>query len=176
MFAFEHEDVIPDILTLGKPLANGLPLSAMVMSEKINAVCKAKGDCFFTTHVNDPLVAAVGRKTLGVMIRDKLHINAAQRGEQLLGVLRRLKGKFRCIGDVRGKGLMAAIEIVGDAASKSRSPELATRIADEMWRQGLWCQLQDKGFFRIGPPLNSTAEQIEEGLDMLERVFVSMGT
>lgn len=64
MFAFEHHGVVPDILTLSKPLANGLPLSAMVTSAEIDGAGRQNGFLFFTTHTNDPLVAAVGNKVL----------------------------------------------------------------------------------------------------------------
>src|SRR3954451_11484179 len=62
MFAYEHEGVVPDILTLSKTLGNGLPLSAVVTSNSIAAATKEKGYLFYTTHVNDPLPAAVGSK------------------------------------------------------------------------------------------------------------------
>lgn len=171
LFAIEHENVVPDILTLSKPLGNGLPISAVVTSVEIDKVCKDKGFLFFTTHANDPLVAAVGEKVLEITTRPGTMENANARGEQLLAGLRRLEQKYGCIGDVRGVGLMAGIEIVSDRENKESAVHLAEELSKTMLQQGLWCQLQSQRVFRIGPPLTSTEKQIQEGLDILESVF-----
>lgn len=77
LFAIDFEDTVPDILTLSKPLANGLPLSAVVTSATIDARCEELGFLFFTTHTNDQLVAAFGGKTLEIVLRDNLTVNAS---------------------------------------------------------------------------------------------------
>jgi 4-aminobutyrate aminotransferase-like enzyme len=174
MFAFQDHDVVPHIVTLSKPLANGLPLSAVVLSAEINSVAKENGFLFFTTHANDPLVAAVGNKVLEIVLRDDLASNAKQRGEQLLCGLRLLQRKHSFIGDVRGCGLMVGVEIIADKAYKDHDPELASRLSKLMLTSGLWCQLQNKAVFRIGPPINCTSEEIENGLRILEKVFSSV--
>ncbi|KAK5079582.1 hypothetical protein LTR70_009310 [Exophiala xenobiotica] len=171
LFAIEHENVVPDILTLSKPLANGLPISAMVTSVEIDKVCKDKGFLFFTTHANDPLVAAVGEKVLEIATRPSTMESANARGEQLLAGLHRLEQRYGCIGDVRGVGLMAGIEIVSDRESKEPAVHLAEELSKTMLQLGLWCQLQSQRVFRIGPPLISTEKQIQKGLDILESVF-----
>jgi 4-aminobutyrate aminotransferase-like enzyme len=174
LFAFQDHGVVPDILTLSKPLANGLPLSAVVTSAKINSAAKENGFLFFTTHANDPLVAAVGNKVLEIVLRDDLATNAKQRGEQLLRGLRRLQDEYPFIGDVRGRGLMVGVEIVVGAGCRDHDPELAARLSILMLKSGLWCQLQSKAVFRIGPPINCTPEEIEQGLRILEEVFSSV--
>jgi 4-aminobutyrate aminotransferase-like enzyme len=174
MFAFQDHGVVPDLLTLSKPLANGLPLSAVVMGGEINSVAKENGFLFFTTHTNDPLVAAVGNKVLEIVLRDDLVTNAKERGEQLLCGLRRLQDKYSFIGDVRGRGLMVGVEIVAGDGCKNHDPELASRLSRRMLKLALWCQLQNNTVFRIGPPINSTSEEIEVGLRMLEGVFSSV--
>jgi len=90
LFAFEHHGVVPDILTLSKPLANGLPLSAVVTSAEIDNAGRRNVFLFFTTHTNDPLVATVENKVLDIVLRDDLVTNAKVRGEQLLLGLRYL--------------------------------------------------------------------------------------
>jgi 4-aminobutyrate aminotransferase-like enzyme len=171
LFAFEHHDVIPDILTLSKPLANGLPLSAMVTSTSLDAAGRRHGFLFFTTHTNDPLVAAVGNTVLDIVVRDDLATNAKARGEQLLAGLHHLQKRYSFIGDVRGCGLMAGIEIVRGSGSKEHDPELASQLSASLWRAGLWCQLQSRAVFRIGPRINCEAEEIVRGLEIFERVF-----
>lgn len=174
MFAIDHEEVVPDVLTLSKPLANGLPLSAMVTSALLDVECKRKGFLFTSTHVNDPLIAAIGNKTLEIIMRDNLVANARERGEQLLTGLRELQSRQTCIGDVRGRGLMAGLEIVGDRSSKANDVDLATRLANALWDTGIWCQMTNKAFVRIGPPINCTSDQIVEGLGLLEAAFLSV--
>ena len=72
MFAFERDGVTPDILVLSKTLGAGLPLSAVMTSEAISDACDERGFLFYTTHVNDPLPAAVGLKVLEIVERDGL--------------------------------------------------------------------------------------------------------
>lgn len=173
--AINHEDVMPDILTLSKTLGNGLPLSAVVTSEKIERVCVERDYCFYTTHVNDPLPAAVGDKVLEIVFRDNLVAKARQSGEILHGGLQKLKSRYGCIGDVRGRGLMAGIEIVSDRETKKPALELAKRIGDCAYELGLWANLSSHesfgGLFRIAPPITISEEELMEGLDILERAF-----
>lgn len=171
LFAIEHERIVPDILTLSKPLGNGLPISAVVTSTDIDKVGKDKGFLFFTTHANDPLVAAVGEKVVEITTRAKVLQNAKARGEQLMAGLHRLKRRYGCIGDVRGIGLMAGIEIVSDRESKAPAVDLAMALSKTMLQLGLWCQLQSQRVFRIGPPITSTEQEIQSGLNILEQVF-----
>ncbi|OTA07834.1 2,2-dialkylglycine decarboxylase, AIB forming [Trichoderma parareesei] len=173
--AINHEGVVPDILTLSKTLGNGLPLSAVVTSSEIDRVCEEKGFMFYTTHVNDPLPAAVGDKVLEIVFRDDLVRHARAAGKVLHDGLARLMARYGCIGDVRGRGLMAGVEIVASRETKEPALELAKRIGDAAYRLGVWANLSSHpsfgGTFRIAPPITVTAEQIEEGLDMLERAF-----
>lgn len=165
------DGVVPDIMTLSKPVGGGMPLSAVVTSVEIDEDCKEKGFLFFTSHTNDPLVAAVGLKTVEIVVRYDWAENARKMGKHLLEGLRRLQRRFECIGDVRGHGLLVGLEIVKDRGGKVPDLEYASCLAQAMWRRGLWCQLQSKAVFRIGPPINCTSAEIEEGLRVLEEVF-----
>ncbi|OAL29507.1 hypothetical protein AYO20_09147 [Fonsecaea nubica] len=175
LFAIDHEGVVPDILTLSKTLGNGLPLSAVVMSSKIERVCAERDYCFYTTHVNDPLPAAVGDKVLEIVLRDNLVANSRAMGLHLQAGLQRLKSRYGCIGDVRGRGLMAGVEIVGDRESKSPSIELARNISYKMYELGLWANLSSHssfgGVFRIAPPIVITKEQLDQGLEIMEKAL-----
>ncbi|KAK7751137.1 hypothetical protein SLS62_006967 [Diatrype stigma] len=191
--------VIPDILTFSKTLGNGLPLSAVVTRAEIDDACAATGSfTFYTTHANDPLPAAVGNKVLEVVVRDGLVANARALGEGVLlaGLRARLQRRYACVGDVRGRGLMAGVEIVkaavghgsdddGNGTGKRRrwrqppdpDVELARRIADRAYALGVWANLSShssfSGTLRIAPPITSTREDIERGLEILEEAFAS---
>lgn len=175
MFAFEQSGIIPDILTLSKTLGNGLPLSAVVTSNEIAAKCEKSSFVFYTTHVNDPLPAAVGWKVLDIVVRDNLVEKSRQLGKTLQTALRRLESRYGCIGDVRGRGLMAGLEIVADRETKAAAPDLGSAIANRMVQLGLWAQLSTMasfgGVFRIAPPITITEEELEEGLAIMERAF-----
>ena len=83
MFAFEDDDIVPDILALSKTLGCGLPLASVTTTAEIESGCKEAGFLWLTTHLNDPLTAAVGCKVLEIVKRDDLQQQAAERGEQL---------------------------------------------------------------------------------------------
>ena len=181
MFAFQHDGVVPDILTLSKTLGNGLPLSATITSNKIAQICQEKGFLFYTTHVNDPLPAAVGLKVLEIVERDNLVQRSRTAGRKLHAALRTLMSRYGCIGDVRGRGLMAGIEIVADRGTKEPAPELGAKLSEKMIELGLSANLASMksfgGVFRIAPPLIITDEQLDLGLAIMEKAFrVTEGT
>lgn len=104
-------------------------------------------------------------------MRDNLVADARERREQLLNGLKELQSRHQSIGDVRGRGLMAGLEIVGDLNTKASDPELAVKLAKALWDSGIWCQMTNKAFVRIGPPINCTSDQIVEGLGLLDAAF-----
>ncbi|KAJ5562525.1 Pyridoxal phosphate-dependent transferase major region subdomain 2 [Penicillium sp. DV-2018c] len=177
LMAINHEDVVPDILTLSKTLGNGLPLSAVVTSAEIERVCVERDYCFYTTHVNDPLPAAVGDKVLEIVVRDRLVEHSRAMGEILHSHLNAMKEKYECIGDVRGRGLMAGIEIVESRDSKKPALALGKALADRAYELGLWANLSSHpsfgGVFRIAPPITITEDLLMCGLRILEEAFAT---
>jgi len=179
MFAFQHfaedEGVVPDILTLSKTLGNGIPLAAVVTSNEIASHAKDNGFLFYTTHVNDPLPAAVGDKVLEIVVRDNLVERSRNLGTRFQQGLLRLQSRYGCIGDVRGRGLMAGVEIVADRETKTFAPELGDKIANRMTDLGIWAQLAIQasfsGVFRLAPPLTTTDEELEFGLQVMEQAL-----
>ncbi|KAF1970544.1 PLP-dependent transferase [Bimuria novae-zelandiae CBS 107.79] len=179
MFAFMHhpedEGTVPDILTLSKTLGNGIPLSAVVTSNKIALYAKENGFLFYTTHMNDPLPAAVGNKVLEIVMRDDLVSRSRQLGIKFQTGLRKLQSWYGCIGDVRGRGLMAGVEIVGDRETKAGAPEVGNALVEKMTELGLWIQIARLasfgGVLRIAPPFIVTKEQMDKALAILEEAL-----
>ncbi|MEK8031433.1 aspartate aminotransferase family protein [Ideonella sp. DXS29W] len=171
MLACERDGVVPDILTLSKTLGAGLPLAAVLTSAAIEEACHDRGFLFYTTHVSDPLPAAVGLKVLEVVQRDRLIERARIAGQRLELGLRALQETSDCIGDVRGRGLLLGIEIVKSRASKQAAPDLGTAITRECMRLGLSMNIVQLpgmgGVFRIAPPLTVSDEEIDLGLALL---------
>ncbi len=175
MFAFERDGVAPDILTLSKTLGAGIPLSAVVCSAAIEERCHERGFLFLTTHVSDPLPAAVGLKVLEIVQRDALVQRACTMGERMATGLRALQERYSCIGDVRGRGLLRGVEIVSDRATKAAAPELGAAITRECMTLGLSMNIVQLpgmgGVFRIAPPLTVSESEVDLGLELLGKAI-----
>ena len=175
MFAFERDGIVPDILCLSKTLGCGLPLASVSTTAEIERGCKEAKFLWLTTHLNDPLTAAVGNKVLEIVERDNICQRAQERGAQLRAGLDKLKEKYWCIGDVRGRGLFQGVEIISDAETKSPGLEIGHAVADRAMACGLSCNVVNLpgmgGVFRVAPPVTVAADEIEEGLRILDEAF-----
>ena len=171
MFAFQRDGVTPDILTLSKTLGAGLPLAAVLTSREIEERAHERGFVFLTTHVSDPLLAAVGLTVMDVLERDKLIDRARTAGSRLRSGLEALQQRFESIGDVRGRGLLLGLEIVTDRASRQPDLEMADRIGDEAMARGLSMNIVKVpamgAVFRIAPPLTVSDEELDQGLRLM---------
>ncbi|KAI1196733.1 pyridoxal phosphate-dependent transferase [Nemania serpens] len=175
MFAFEDDDIVPDILCLSKTLGCGLPLGSVSTTAEIAQGLSRSKFLWLTTHLNDPLTAAVGNKVLEIVERDHIAQQAEERGEQLRVGLEELRKKYWCIGDVRGRGLFQAIEIIADAETKAPGTDLGQRVSDKALELGLSCNVVNLpgmgGVFRIAPPVTVSADEIDAGLRILDEAF-----
>ena len=173
MFAFERDGVTPDLLVLSKTLGAGLPLSAVLASESISDTCDERGFLFYTTHVNDPLPAAVGRKVVEVVERDRLAARANKLGARLKQGLKELQQRYACIGDVRGRGLLLGLEFAPDGGGSGHSAQaLSDSVTDTALSLGLSANIvragHSAGVMRIAPPLTVSEGEIDLGLELLE--------
>ena len=170
-FAFQRDGVTPDILTLSKTIGAGLPLSAVMTSAEIEEEAHAKGFLFYTTHVSDPLPAAVGLAVLDVVEEEKLVERARSMGAKLFAGLSSLKQRYECVGDVRGRGLLLGVEIVKDRKDRVPDHQLGAAIAAEAFRRGLSMNIVKLpgmgGVFRIAPPLTISELELELGLKII---------
>jgi len=171
MYAFERDGVVPDILTLSKTLGAGLPVAAVLTGEEIEQVCHDRGFLFFTTHVSDPMAAAVGATVLAVIERDGLVVRAAALGGQLAERLTQLRDRFDIVGDVRGRGLLQGLELVTDKRSKTPADAVGQAITRDCLERGLHLNIVQLpgmgGIFRIAPPLTVTEDELHTGMDIL---------
>jgi 2,2-dialkylglycine decarboxylase (pyruvate) len=178
MFAFERDGVVPDILTLSKTLGAGLPLAAVMTTDAIEEEAHERGFLFYTTHVSDPLPAAVGLKVIEVVVRDRLAARAAAAGARLMAGLEELHARYDCVGDVRGRGLLVGLEVVTDKESKKPSPELGAAITRRCFELGLSMNITALrgmgGVFRIAPPLTITDDELDLGLSILDSAIADV--
>ena len=170
MFAFERDGVVPDVLTLSKTLGAGLPLSAVMTSAEIEARAHDRGFLFYTTHVADPLPAAVGCKVLEIVTRDNLPARAVHLGAHFRAGLERLRDRHEKVGDVRGRGLLLGVDVVEDKAGKRPDDAYGLRVMEICAREGLSMNIAGlpglASVFRIAPPLTVTEAQLDEALEI----------
>jgi 2,2-dialkylglycine decarboxylase (pyruvate) len=176
-FAFERDGIKPDILTLSKTLGAGLPLAATITSKEIEEKCHERGFLFYTTHVSDPLPAAVGAKVLDILVRDRLAERAAAAGKRLRDGLEALRQRHECVGDVRGHGLMIGLEVVKDRKSMAPDDKRGAAITNKCLELGLSMNIvQMAGLgavFRIAPPLTVSDDEIDLGVSILDRAITA---
>jgi len=175
MYAFEEHDVVPDILTLSKTLGGGLPLAATVTTKAVEEDAAAKGFLHFTSHVSDPLPAAVGRAVLRTVLAEDLAARAGKLGERLRGGLVELQQRHEAIGDVRGRGLLLGVDLVADRDTRAAAPDYSTAVTTRALELGMNVNIvKFPGFgsvLRIAPPLTATTDEIDLGLEILDRAL-----
>jgi len=171
-WAFETQGVVPDIVTMGKPIGNGFPLAAVVTTREI-AGAFADGMEYFNTYGGNPVACAAGLAVLDVLESEGLQEKARATGEHLLAGLRRLAGAHPVIGDVRGLGLFLGFELVLDRAARTRAPLQAAYIAERMREEGVLVSTDGpfRNVIKIKPPLAFGPADADLFLNALERIL-----
>jgi 2,2-dialkylglycine decarboxylase (pyruvate) len=130
---------------------------------------------FFTTHVADPLPAAVGTTVLDVLQRDRLDERARHLGDILRQGLEQIARRHETVGDIRGRGLLAGLELVVDRQTKRSSDELGALVTKRCLELGLHINIVQLpgmgGVFRIAPPLTATEDELSLGLAILDQAI-----
>ncbi len=158
MWAIEHWDVEPDIVCSAKALASGMPLSATIARQGVmNWPAGAHG----STFGGNPVCCAAAHATLDVIEENGLLDNAARVGQRLLDGLRDLAQESYLIGDVRGLGLMVAVEMVEDKESRRAAKKKADQVVQACFRRGLLLLPCGPSSIRFSPPLIITPEQAD---------------
>ncbi len=172
MFASEHFDFVPDIISLAKGIASGLPLGATIArSDLMNWAPGAHA----STFGGNPVAIAASLVTIE-LLEDHLLANAAKMGEYLMDGLRELMNKHQIIGDVRGKGLMIGIELVKDRVTKEPAVEARDRAEVECFHRGLIIQGCGTSTIRLSPPLVINREQCDYALKTLDETLAAVTT
>jgi len=165
-FGFSKESITPDAVILGKPLASGIPLSAIVARKEIMDC--ATGIHMFTTAGN-PIACHAGLATLEILENEQLCQKAAETGALLLALFHNLKTEFSCIGDVRGDGMILGIDLVENPGKKIPASKLAAMVTYRAYELGLL--IFTSGIFsnvlEITPPLVLSEAQARRGVDIL---------
>ena len=171
-WGFETQGVVPDIVTLGKPLGNGHPLGAVVTTREI-ARAFANGMEYFNTFGGNPVSCAAGIAVLDVIESEGLPQRAAEVGAHLLGGLRELVARHPVAGDARGLGLFAGLELVRNRETLEPAGEEASYVANRMRERGFLLSTDGPwhNVLKLKPPLCIGKEDVDRLIDSLDHVL-----
>jgi 4-aminobutyrate aminotransferase-like enzyme len=172
-WGFESENAWPDIVTMGKSMGNGHPLSAVVTTKEI-ADAFNNGMEYFNSFGGNPVSCAVGKAVLEVIEEENLQANAFQVGTYLMDQLNNLKQKHNIIGDVRGRGLFFGIELIRDPEKLTPASDEAEKIANDMKDHGILLSTDgpDHNVLKIKPPMVFTKDNSDQLVETLDRLLI----
>ena len=173
MFCSQHSNIEPDIITMAKSMAGGMPLSAVTGRAEIMDAA-GPGEVG-TTYGGNPMSCAAALKAIEIMEKEELPAKAEQIGKIMMEAFKEMQKRYPLIGDVRGKGAMVAFELVKDRASKEPAPEAAKIITQECYQKGLIAISAGiySNVMRFLPPLVITKEQLDTALKILEEAVAT---
>lgn len=161
MFAAEHWGVAPDIMTLAKGLASGMPIGMVVAKKTIME--KWQRGAHGNTYGGNPICCAAALATIE-LVESELRANSEKQGEYFLQRLTDLQKEFACIGAVRGKGLMIGVELVLDRTTKEPASKLCDQLINQAYKNGLILLSCGKSTIRFMPPLMISQAHVDEAI------------
>jgi 4-aminobutyrate aminotransferase/(S)-3-amino-2-methylpropionate transaminase len=172
MFGCSSDDVIPDVMTLGKGMASGFPVSAVVSTEEIMAAKPfSLPSASSSSYGGNPLAAAAALVTIQTILSDRLIENSANVGRQLRDGLQALAARHRSIANVRGEGLLIGFDLVSDLETKAFLPkEKCIEFFKHCLTEGL-IMMSYTPRVRVHPPLILSSEQAKTALEIIDRVL-----
>jgi 4-aminobutyrate aminotransferase-like enzyme/Ser/Thr protein kinase RdoA (MazF antagonist) len=172
MWGFAAQNVVPDIVTLGKPMGNGHPLAAVITTPEIAGALAKRGG-YFNTFGGNPVSCAVGLAVLEALEREALQDNALRVGSYMKTQLRDLAVRHTLIGDVRGSGLFLGVELVRDRKTLEPAPTEARAAMNQMRQHGVLVGLTGphRNVLKIRPPMVFSKENADLLTETLDRVL-----
>jgi 4-aminobutyrate aminotransferase-like enzyme len=171
-WGFAHDEVVPDIVTLGKPMGAGHPLAAVVTTPEIAEKFAARSG-YFNTFGGNPVSAAVGKAVIDIIDKENILENVVRIGAFTRTGLEMLQEKYEVIGDVRGRGLFLGLDLVKDRILKTPDPEAARQMANMMKDEGVLLSTHGRyeNTLKIRPPMVFSRDNAEQLLVALEVCF-----
>jgi 4-aminobutyrate aminotransferase-like enzyme len=171
-WGFETQGVVPDIVTMGKPIGNGHPLGAVITTPEI-ADAFDNGMEYFNTFGGNPVSCAIGLEVLSVIQEDRLQDHALQVGNHLMDGLRELMNIYSIIGDVRGLGFYIGAEMVLDRNTLEPAGHQASYVADRMKDHGILISTDGPlhNVLKIKPPMVFTQENADYLVTCLDKIL-----
>ena len=171
-WGFETQGVVPDIVTLGKPIGNGHPIGAVVCSPQ-GARSFVTGMEYFNTFGGNPVSAAVGLAVLDEIRDRRLQARAAVLGERFIAGLRALQERHALIGDVRGRGLYLGVELVGDRTTRTPATAAAAAVKEACKTRGVLLSTDGPhdNVLKIKPPLVLDEADVDRAVDAIDEAL-----
>ena len=174
-FAADGLGVTPDIMAVSKTLGGGIPLAATITSDAIEQKAYEQGFSHYTSHVSDPLPAAVGVAVLQTLKSENLIERAKEMGAYLRDRMLDLQQKYEVIGEVRGQGLLIGVELVEDREGRVPHHKLGAKTTERCLELGLSMNIRRRpergSVWRIAPPLTVTTEEIDTATAILDQAL-----
>lgn len=172
MWGCDHEPIVPDVMTVGKGMGGGFPVSGLISTQELMASKPfANPSGSSSSYGGNPLAATAGLAALEVILKEQLVANAKRVGAVMLKRLEAMKEKYPFVGDVRGRGLLLGIELVKDRQTKEPLPKsLTQKLFQSCLKRGLLAMCYSHNI-RINPPLTITEQQALEGLEIFDEAF-----
>jgi 2,2-dialkylglycine decarboxylase (pyruvate) len=174
MWGFERDNAVPDIVAVSKTLGGGIPLAGTIASDDVEQRAHDAGFWFYTSHLNEPLPAAVGLAVLDVIAEEKLVDAAREKGAYLKHGLLALKDRYEVIGDVRGRGLLLGVDFVEDRETKKPAIARQREINRRCLEHGVFIGQLKGHIWRVAPPMTITREEIDRALSVIEDALKSV--
>ena len=176
MWAFEEHGVVPDIVTMGKPIGNGHPMGAVVTTAEI-AASFANGLEYFNTFGGNPVSCAAGLAVLDVIRDQDLVRNAETRGREILAGLSALQARHASIGEVRGRGLFIGVDLVTDRDTKAPATAVAREVVNHCRTHGLLLGTDGPhdNVLKVRPPMTFGPAHVDQLLSTLSAAFHACG-
>jgi len=175
MWAFQTygEDLVPDIVTLGKPMGNGHPIAAVITTPEIAASFGATGVEYFNTYGGNPVSCAVGNAVLDVIDKENLMEHAVKVGDLLLEGAKKLGEKYEIVGDVRGRGMFVGIDLVKDRKTREPHTAAAAHVLTRFKEEHILLQSDGphNNVLKFKSPLAFSEENANKFLETLDKVF-----
>lgn len=168
-FGIEHFGIEPDAVVMGKSIASGMPLSAIVAREEIMQAWEAPAHLF--TTAGNPVSCVAALATIDIILEEGLLEHTREIGSYAMEKLNKLKEKFEVIGDVRGLGLSIGVDLVKDRKTKEKAGEAAAKVCYRCWEKGVVLTFFAGNVLRIQPPLVISRQQMDKAIDIIEQAI-----
>lgn len=171
LFGFQHEEAMPDIITISKHFGGGLPISAVCTTAEIAERAVKNGYFATRSHATDPLLCAAGEESLNIVVDEDMAGKAARIEKRIRGALAEMANEFELIGDIRGRGVILGVEFITDRERKTPANAEVGKIASYCLEHGLIFQLRgtqgDLNVIRLVPPMVATDAEVDRAMSIM---------
>ncbi|XP_070849527.1 ethanolamine-phosphate phospho-lyase [Chaetodon trifascialis] len=175
-FQLQGEDFVPDIVTMGKPIGNGHPMSCVVTTKEVAEAFLSSGMEYFNTFGGNPVSCAIGLAVLDVIVKEDLQGNALRVGRYLTGLLEKQKEKHPLVGDIRGRGLFVGVELVRDRLKLTPATAEAQEVIYKLKEQHILLSADGphRNVLKFKPPMCFSTEDADLVVEKIDHILTEL--